>query len=101
MSQTLRNKLYGTITGVLGVLVVLGVIDQATSDEATSLLTVGLDLGGQVIGLIASVTAFVKSLPSRTVTLDLPRHRVEGVLTTDGATLAGPASPAADGTVLD
>lgn len=70
MSQATRNKVYGAVAGVLSILVVLGVVDQATSDEATTLVNAVLDQAEGILGLIAAVTAFVKSLPSRVTTVD-------------------------------
>lgn len=100
MSQSLRNKIYGAITGVLSVLVVLGVVDQVTSEQAVTLAAALLDQVEAILGLVASITAFVKSLPSRTTTLDIPRNDVEAVYTTGQQTIAGPASSAPDGTVI-
>lgn len=71
MTQATRNKLYGVIAGVLSILVVVGVVDQATSDEALSLTTLVLDQAEAIIGLVAAVTAFVKSLPSRVNVVEL------------------------------
>jgi len=77
VSQSLRNKIYGVVAGVFGLLVVLGAVDQATSDEATSLATAALDLAEPVIGLVTALLAFVKSLPSRVTVIDKPKHAVE------------------------
>ena len=70
MTQATRNKIYGVVAAVLTVLVTLGVVDQATSDEATTLANAVLDQAEGVLGLVAAITAFVKSLPSRVSTVD-------------------------------
>ena len=70
MTQATRNKIYGAVAGVLSILVVLGVVDQATSDEATTLVNAVLDQAEGILGLVAAITAFVKSLPSRVTTVD-------------------------------
>jgi hypothetical protein len=100
MSQELRNKIYGTVTGVFGLLVTLGVVDQATSDQATTITTAGLDLAPEVIGFLSSLLAFVKSMPSRVTTLETPKHHVAEVVDPHGFVTAGPASPRPDGTLL-
>lgn len=70
MTQSTRNKIYGAVAGVLSILVVLGVVDQATSDEATTLMNAVLDQAEGILGLVAALTAFIKSLPSRVTTVD-------------------------------
>lgn len=100
MSQELRNKIYGVVTGVFGVLVTLGVVDQVTSDQATTITTAGLDLAPEVIGFLSTLLAFVKSLPSRVTTLETPKAAVAEVVDPYGNVTAGPASPLPDGTWL-
>ncbi len=100
MNQGLRNKIYGVAAGAFTILVVLGVVDQAQSNEGTTLVQAVLDQVDAVIGLGVSILAFVKSLRSRTTTLDLPATRVKEVVSTTGTVYAGPASPAPDGTVV-
>lgn len=84
MTQETRNKIYGTITGLVGILFLLGVVDKTTSDETEALTTATLDLLPQVLGLGASILAFVKSLPSRVTTVEIPKAEVEAVATTNG-----------------
>lgn len=100
MSQEIRNKVYGIAGAIFLVLLLLGLVSQPDVDTSLSLLDQVLTLVGQGIALGMAILAFVKSLPSRTVTLDLPKADVEAVTMTDGAILAGPASAAPDGTVL-
>lgn len=88
MTQELRNKIYGVVSGIVTIAVVVGVINQGTSDEALSLSNSILDLGAQVLALAGLVTAFVKSLPSRTTTIDLPKAEVDSVNTSSGAVVA-------------
>lgn len=71
MNQALRNKIYGVAIGVLSVFVVLGVVDQSTSDEAASFITLALDQSEALIGLGIAITAFIKSLPSRVNVVEL------------------------------
>lgn len=99
-SQELRNKLYAVLGSIIAILVVLGVVNQATADEALNLATLVLDNVEGILALVGLIVAFVKSLPSKVTTIDVPRADVELVVTTDNTALAGPASPAADGTVL-
>lgn len=101
MSQETRNKIYAVAGSIGAIAVALGLIGQSDADTALGLVDQGLTIAGSVLTLASTVIAFVKSLPSRVTTIDLPRHKVEAVLTTDSTTVAGPASPAADGTVLD
>jgi len=77
VSQATRNKVYGVIAGVLSILVVVGVIDEATSAEATNLANAILDQAEAILGLVAAVTAFVKSLPSRVKTVELKGKHAE------------------------
>lgn len=71
MSQAVRNKVYGVIAAGLSIAVVLGFIDEATSNEATSLVNAVLDQVEVIAGLVASILAFVKSLPSRVTVTEL------------------------------
>jgi|GEM_PF-4700664 len=71
MSQGTRNKVYGVVAAGLTIAVVLGVIDETTSNEATTLVNALLDQYEAIAGLVATVLAFVKSLPSRVKTVEL------------------------------
>jgi hypothetical protein len=70
MSQAVRNKVYGVIAAGLSIAVVLGFVDEATSNEATSLVNAVLDQVEVIAGLVASILAFVKSLPSRVTVVE-------------------------------
>jgi hypothetical protein len=100
VSQELRNKIYAVATAAFGILLVLGVWDQVAADEATRLLDAVLAIVPEIIGLFTSLTAFVKSLPSRVATVGVPKNEVEGVLLAGGTVLAGPASTLPDGTII-
>lgn len=79
MNQGLRNKIYAAATGIFGILVILGIIDEATSAEAGTLLESAMSVLDQALAMGISLIAFIKSLPSRTTTLDIPRDNVESV----------------------
>jgi hypothetical protein len=100
MTQELRNKVYAVASLVLALLITLGVVDQAHADEALTLTNGILDLVGQGFALAGLIVAFVKSLPSKTTTIDLPKAVVDSVNTTEGVVVAGPANALPDGTVL-
>jgi hypothetical protein len=100
VSQELRNKIYAVATALFGILLVLGIWDQASADEATRLLDAVLAIVPEAVGLFTSIVAFVKSLPSRVATVNVPKAEVEGVVVPGGVVLAGPASPLPDGTVV-
>lgn len=70
MNQVLRNKIYGVASAVFLVLVVLGVVDQAQADQATTLLNALLDQADALVGLGVSILAFLKSLPSKVTTIE-------------------------------
>lgn len=101
MSQATRNVIYGAVTGIFGVLVILGVVDKATQDQAINILNAGLDLVPQVIGFATALLAFIKSLPSKVTTINVPRSIVDKVVTTSGLVLAGPSNAVADNTPLN
>jgi hypothetical protein len=71
MSQAVRNKVYGVVAAGLSIAVVLGVIDETTSNEATTLVNAVLDQAEVIAGLVTTIIAFVKSLPSRVKTVEL------------------------------
>lgn len=79
MNQGLRNKIYAVATGIFGILVILGIIDEATSAEAGTLLESAMGVLDQALAMGVSLIAFIKSLPSRTTTLDIPRDDVVSV----------------------
>lgn len=95
MGQETRNKIYGVVAGVVGVAVVLGLVDNATSDEALSLTNQVLETGSQVLALAGVVLAFFKSLPGKTTTLDVPKAEVDTVNKVSGAVVA------VDGTLVE
>lgn len=78
MSQSVRNKIYGVVAAGLSIAVVLGVVDQATSDEATTIVTAILDQAEVIAGLVTTVIAFVKSLPSRVTVVEHGKGQVKG-----------------------
>lgn len=97
--QSVRNKIYAVIGSVLGILVVLAVVDQASSDLILGLADDGLDIVGQAVGLVGTALAWWKSRSSVTV-LSIPAASVDTVQTIDGSVVAGPANSAQTGTIL-
>jgi hypothetical protein len=98
--QEIRNKIYAVATVVLLLLVTLGWIDQARSDEAVNIVNIALQIAGEVITLYGMVLAWWKSRPSKVTTIELPSKVVSEVITTDSKVVAGPASASKTGTVL-
>lgn len=97
--QAFRNKLYAVATAVFGVLVVIGVWDQVTSDEATTILNSVLDLLDRIAALAVSFGAFVKSRPGSVAVVEgVAAKDVQAVITPDGTALAGPAADLKNGT---
>jgi len=101
MSQEVRNKVYAIAAALVLILGTLGVVDKATGDEALTLTNGALDVLSEVLALVGLITAFIKSLPSRTTTIDQPKAQVTEVALTDGTVVAGPANPLPDNTVLN
>lgn len=97
--QEIRNKIYGVAAPLGTILVTLGATDAGTVEEGTQILDQVLTLGGSGVLLFGVIMAFVKSLPSRTTTLDIPSAKVAEVLKTNGEVVAGPASDVKTGTV--
>jgi hypothetical protein len=102
-SQETRNKVYALVGSALAVLLIYGVVDDATSDAVLDLTQRILDLIPEGLGLITVILAWLKSRPSKVTVLNLPQSAVEEVKVVDKDTaqvLAGPASAAPTGTVL-
>ena len=97
MTQEVRNKVYALAGTVVAILTIVGVVDKVQGDEALTLTNGILDLIGQALALFGLIVAFVKSLTSRTTTIDIPKAEVAEVITPDGVVLAGPQSSLADG----
>jgi len=101
MSQDVRNKVYTVIAGVLGILLVLGIINEAQSEVVVDLANRVLDILPIILGLISSALAAYKSRPSAVAVIDQPRAQVTEVALTDGTVVAGPANALPDNTVLN
>lgn len=90
MSQETRNKIYALGAALAGVLVIAGVVDQASSDVALGLFDNGLEVATSVAFLATNVLAFVKSLRSKVTVIDVPKadvlsvNTLGGTLTADG-----------------
>lgn len=97
--QEIRNKIYGVAAPLGTILVTLGATDAGTVEEGTQLLDQALTLGGAGILLFGTILAFVKSLPSRVTTINVPANKVVEVLKTNGEIIAGPANKYTTGTV--
>lgn len=98
--QEIRNKIYA-VAGVIALLLMtLGIIDEAQSDEAVNIVNLILQLVGEGITLYGLVLAWWKSLSSKVTTIEIPSKNVSEVILTDGKVLAGPANPSTTGSVL-
>lgn len=78
MSQSVRNKIYGVVAAGLSIAVVLGVVDQVTADEATTIVNALLDQAEVIAGLVTTVIAFAKSLPSRVTVVEHGKAEAKG-----------------------
>ncbi len=99
--QGLRNRIYAIAVAVAALLVALNVIDQATSAQWLNIATLALNIGGLVYGLVVAELARRNSDPGKVAVLPTPAADVEAVFTTNGDTVAGPASTLKTGTVLE
>lgn len=98
--QEIRNKIYA-IAGVVALLLMtVGVIDKAQSDEAVNIVNLVLQLIGEGLTTYGLILAWWKSLPDRVTTIELPSKVVSEVIVTNGAVIAGPANPSPTGAVV-
>lgn len=76
MSQEIRNKAYLVASGVFGVLLIVGIVDQAQQDVGLDLVERGLDIVDSVIGLVVALGAWWKSRPKAVTVVGVPKAEV-------------------------